>query len=194
VTLTLAGQKVLDGKVYMRQAGYAEREHSVQIGIVSYVQSVVSSTVDGKPGQYINQTLQQIGSAVFGKVGIGFSLDGMPPGADKIFPRVSEAIGESRHAFIENLCRMRNIHLIDGGNNNVIGFRGSKGGGLVLKEGYNILHARIIFADDDFAQEHAVLAENHSQDTSGANSNVEARKTLSPPFGNSDNRNRTIVA
>src|SRR5437762_1038050 len=68
VTVKLTGQLVIDGEVYLRQAAYNAREHSVQIGISSFAQSVVASTVDGKPGQYTNQTLQQIASACFGKV------------------------------------------------------------------------------------------------------------------------------
>jgi prophage tail gpP-like protein len=205
-TVTLAGQKVLDGQVYLRQAAYRAREHAVQIGICSFAQNVIASTVDVNPGQYINQTLQQIVSACFGKVGIGFSIDGSPPGADKVFPRVSEHIGESRYDFAERLCRMRNIHMVDGGNSNIIGFRGpaksgsldssgrlivqpSKGSetntGLMLQEGVNILQARLLLSNNDFASEQAVNGDDTGNDAGDANRSSEATASLTPP----NNRN-----
>jgi hypothetical protein len=120
-TITLAGETAIDGYVYLRQSSYDAKEHGVQIGICSNSQAIMASTVDANPGQYINQTLQQIGSAVFGKVGVNFSVIAE---ASEPFPRVSEHVGETRFAFIERLGRMRNIHLIDDGQGGIIGFRG----------------------------------------------------------------------
>jgi hypothetical protein len=97
----LAGIPVIGGIVTVRQPAFDGNTHGVEIIISSLSQRVEVSTVDAQPGQYLNQTLQAIGSAVFGKVGVGFSM----LGADKPFPRVSEMIGETRFQFIERLGR-----------------------------------------------------------------------------------------
>src|ERR1017187_7147111 len=47
----LAGQKVIDGLVYLRQAAYDSNTHAVQIGISSFAQAVMVSSVDASPGQ-----------------------------------------------------------------------------------------------------------------------------------------------
>jgi prophage tail gpP-like protein len=177
----LAGFKVMDGMVYLRQAAYDAGQHAVQIGISSRAQSVVASTVDTNPGQYINQTLQQIASAVFGKVGVGFSIDGSPPGADKPFPRVSEHVGETRFAFIERLCRMRNVHVIDNGGT-ILAFRGPSSGGLTLTEGKDILRARLSLSNNDHADNVTANAQNHSQDSADANRASSATITVTPPI------------
>ena len=188
--VTLAGQQVLNGEVYLRQGAYNAKEHSVQIGISSLAQSVVASTVDGKPGQYVNQTLQQIASACFGKVGIGFSLSGAPSGAAKVFARVSEHQGETRQSFIERLCRMRNIHMVDGGNGSIVGFRGASSGSLSLVEGQNIIQARLLLANNDFASEIASKGNNFNQADADSNRQSQASTTLTP----SNNRSVTVVA
>jgi prophage tail gpP-like protein len=81
VSVALAGQNVMNGVVYLRQVAYDGHQHAVQIGISSKAQSLIASTVDANPGQYINQTCQQIASAICSKVGVSFSIDGNPPGA-----------------------------------------------------------------------------------------------------------------
>src|SRR5665647_572937 len=60
----LAGQLAISGIVTTRQAAYADKEHGVEIIVASYTESGIASTVDANPGQYKNQTIQQIASAV----------------------------------------------------------------------------------------------------------------------------------
>jgi hypothetical protein len=88
----------------LRQAAYDSTSHAVQIGIASKAQVIMPSTVQAKPGQYKQQTIQQIGSAAFGSVGVGFNGIGSPSGADQPFQRVSEQVGETFYGFIERLC------------------------------------------------------------------------------------------
>jgi len=167
-TITLGGQTAITGYVYLRQAAMDPRTHACQIGISSRSQAVLKTTVDGSPGQYVNQTLQQIGSACFGKVGVGFNIIGSPAGASNVFERVSETLGQTRFNFIENLCRLRNLHMIDDGQGNISAFRGPQGTAAPLQEGVNILRARIMLKIDDQNETLTGFAQTYRQGAPGA--------------------------
>jgi hypothetical protein len=122
--VTLAGRKVLNGFVYLRQAYTDANQHGVQIGIVSKTQNIIASTVDCKPGQYTNKTLTEICNAITNPVGVTFKLIGNPDGAEEPFKRFAEHMGERRIDCITRACQMRNIHLVEGSNGELIGFRG----------------------------------------------------------------------
>jgi prophage tail gpP-like protein len=122
--------------------------------------------VDANPGQYLNQTLQQIASAVAGKVGVGFSILGSPAGANKIFERVSEHVGETRFEFIERLSRMRNVHLFDDGKGNIQAMRTpTTSAGITLAEGVNILKARLVERIDDAWDHLEMIGQNDLNDS-----------------------------
>jgi prophage tail gpP-like protein len=179
-TMTLGGVTALTGTVYLRQAAYDANTHAVQIGIASQVHAVIRTSVDGAPGQYLNQNLQQIASACFGKVGVGFTILGAPAGADLVFKRISETIGQSRFAFIEQLCRLRNLHMIDDGAGNVTAFRGPQGAAAPLQEGVNILKARLLLKIDDTVENINGTSQFYNQGSQGAS--TTASGTVSPPF------------
>jgi prophage tail gpP-like protein len=152
VQVMLAGQLAISGQITVRQPSYSADAHGVQLVVSSLTQNTTISTVDAAPGQYLNLTLAQIASAVFGKVGVGFSIVGSPAGADKPFPRISEMIGETRFTFIERLARMRNVHLIDDGKGSCLATRQPGAMAATLVEGQNILHARAIMSINDSAE------------------------------------------
>jgi prophage tail gpP-like protein len=194
-TVLLAGQKVIDGKVYLRQAVYDKGSHSVQIGIWSESHHVTVGTVDAKPGQYKNSTLQQIGAAVFGKVGVGFNVVGSPAGADKIFPRVNETVGETRFCFIERLCRMRNLYMIDDGQGNISAVRGpTSGSACVLQEGRNILRARLILKNNEYADTMTYVGQDPNAQSGDLARGSSASVKLPPFYGNSAGPDMKIVA
>ena len=91
VQVLLAGEAVVNGWVYLRQATTDTNSHSVQIGIASPAQEIVASTVETKPGIYKNQSAQQIGSALAGKMGVGFSIAGNPPGGKSAISQIRGA-------------------------------------------------------------------------------------------------------
>ena len=164
----LGGVLAISGYVTVRQAFCNAAMHGVEITVTSHTQDVVSSTVDASPGQYIGYTLQQIANAVAGKVGVNFAILASPAGADKPFSRVSEHFGETRFAFIERLCRMRNLHLSDDENGNLLAFRGGGSSGVAqLIEGQNILSARIVMQDTDTVNQATVSGENVAGSASG---------------------------
>jgi prophage tail gpP-like protein len=187
VSVTLAGQRILTGLVYMRQAVVDPENHVVQIGISSLAQSVMASTVDGKPGQYVNQTLQQIGSACFGKVGVNFTITAS---GDMPFPRVSEHIGETRFAFIERLCRMRNMHMVDDGNGGIEAFRGASSGILTIKEGFNLERGRVLLKNNDHVDEINVHGQDFGNDSADVNRSPTGSTSVDPPI----NRPFSIIA
>lgn len=194
-SVTLAGQTVIDGIVYLRQGALDPNNHAVQIGISSLAQGVIASTVRNAPGQYLNQTLLQIGSAVFGEIGVKFSIAGSPPGADKIFPRISEHVGETRFDFISALCRMRNLHLVDDGQNGIVAFRGPQGRAVqVLQEGFNILRANILLKNNEHADNLQALGQQPNQDSGDVNRSSRAYATVDPPIGRNINLPCEIIA
>lgn len=186
-SVSLAGQTIITGLVYMRQGVIDRETRQVQIGISSMGQAVMASTVDGEPGQYVNQTLQQIGSAVFGKVGVNFTVKAS---GDEPFPRVSEHIGESRFAFIERLCRMQNMHMIDDGTGGIVAFRGSDGSGLIIREGFNIERGRILLKNNDHVDEIVVKGHDANNDSADANRSPTGQTSVDPPV----NRPFKIIA
>jgi len=178
-TVTLAGQTVIDGVVYLRQGVANANMHAVQIGIVSKAKPITVSTVRASPGQYRNQTLEQMVSSVFGEVGVPFSLKGAPAGADKVFARVSEHVGETRYDFAERLARMRNIHLIDDGQNGIMGFRGPFGNAATqVVEGHNMLRGRILLKDNESVEQLRCRGQQANQDDAYANAQSAAEKQV----------------
>jgi prophage tail gpP-like protein len=180
-TVTLGGAKAITGNVYLRQAAADDKTHAVQIGIASKSHIILRTSVDGKPGQYLNQNIQQIGSACFGKVGVNFNVVGAPSGANTPFARISETIGQTRFSFIENLCRLRNLHLIDDGQGGISAFRSSQGKVAPLQEGVNILKSRLLLKADEYVENLNGLAQIYKQGAPGAQ--VSATATVSNPVG-----------
>jgi len=181
-TVSLAGKQIMNGQVYLRQGVADGGTHEIQIGICSISQAVMASTVTGEPGQYVNQTLQQIGSAVFGEIGVNFTVTAS---GDMPFPRVSEHIGESRYSFIERLCRMRNMHMIDDGQGGLLAFRGAAAGGLTLSEGKNIKRGRILLKNNEHVDDITVKGQDAGQDSADQNRSPEANTKADPPIGRS---------
>lgn len=168
VEVYLGDRRAIKGFVYLRQASADGYQHGVQIGIASYSQAVVVSTVDCKPGQYVNQTLQQIVSSSFGKVGVNFRIDGSPAGADLKFDRVSEHMGERRFDLATRLCNMRNLMMVDSPEG-IVAFRGAKGGGLTIREGYNMLRGRVLLQTWDAPDNIEYNGQDHSKDSADEN-------------------------
>lgn len=212
-TVSLAGKQTINGAVYLRQGAVDASAHVVQIGIMSRAQAVAVSTVDANPGQYKNQTLQQIGTVVFGKVGVAWNVTA--PNADTPFPRVSEHVGETRFCFIERLCRMQNVHMIDDGNGGIIGFRGPlatsspaatqaapkrviiTGGtvvggpqqqipmtNLVLQEGVNIKSGRVLLKNNEMVTDIGIYGSNYGQNSADMNRQTYGHSTISPSVPN----------
>jgi prophage tail gpP-like protein len=180
VQMTLAGFPVINGFVYLRQSANDDKTHAVQIGVASKTQAVIRNTVQVKPGSYPNQTIQQIGSAVFGKVGVSFNVIGSPSGSELKFVRACEQPGESPFNFIERLCRMVNLHMMDDGKGNISAFRGPQGNvSSPLQEGVNILRARLLLQVDDHVETYGAVSQesNPSSGPSGAQNMATATAT-----------------
>lgn len=174
----LGGRQVINGKVTVRQASYDKGQHSVLIVVSSKTVVMNCSTVDGTPGFYQKYTLKQIGDAVAGKVGVGFQIMGAPPGADKVFPRVSEHIGETRYDFLSRLGAMRNLYLRDDGNGTIVCSRGVGSLVATLNEGganRNILSASLTLRDDDYGNPLNIVGDNIAGSSTGIIDDNEAR-------------------
>ncbi|HEY2210279.1 MAG TPA: hypothetical protein VGH62_01425 [Bradyrhizobium sp.] len=181
--VSLAGRKVLDGKVYLRQAAIDPNSHAVQIGIASNAQTIIPTTVESKPGTYKKQTIESIGKAVFGKYGVAFKVVGNPTGAILPFPRVSERVGETCFSFIERLSRLRNLYMIDDGQGGIEAYRGPQGTTAPLQEGRNILRARILLRNDEHLENLQGVGQTSGESSADASRDVSAQTTIPPVFG-----------
>jgi prophage tail gpP-like protein len=166
VEASLAGRKVAKGKVSVRQVGYDKDNHAVRFVVQSKVADLINGTVEAKPGEYKKQTIQQIGNAVLAPLGVGFRISGALAGADKIFPRVNVQIGESPFDLIERLCRMRNLHLIDDAEGNLLATRGNGGVVADLREGRNIKSAEMVWREDQAVGQITALGDHPGTDQS----------------------------
>jgi prophage tail gpP-like protein len=164
VSAYLAGTLVATGKVAVRQVAYDKNTHAVRFIVQSKVADLVNGTVEAKPGQYRKSNLKQIAGAVLGPYGIALAISGAPAGADKIFERVSVQVGESPFELIERLCRMRNLHLVDDAQGNLIASRGGDAVGGDLQEGRNILSAQMVWREDQAVDQIKALGDEHGRD------------------------------
>jgi prophage tail gpP-like protein len=185
-TVTLAGQPALiGGLVDLRQVYYDKDSHGVQVRITSRTQQALSSTVAGKPGQYTNSTFQQIIQAVCKGIGINTQVIGNPPGADKVFLRVSEHIGETCYAFMERLGRQRDLHVVDDVNGNlnwIRGGSGNEGSTDPLVEGQNILSARVVMENNPFVPAVTGLTQNIGSNQTWASDAQDVSATVPNPL------------
>ena len=95
----LMGIKVITGFVMSRQVVFDRGTHAVEIIVAAYPQSLDAGTVQGKPGQYLNQTIQQIATSAAGTVGVKVKLVGELSGTEIPFPRISEHIWRTSDRF-----------------------------------------------------------------------------------------------
>lgn len=195
VKATLGGQQVFDGYVTIRQAFYDSKNRGVQLVAASRPRDAVTATVKSTPGQYRNQTVQQMCSAVCGPIGLSVSV----LANNVTFPRVSEQPGETIMAFMQRLARHANLHAWDDANGNLY-FGNFSGGstGATLTEGGNILAARF-HADDQWAD---AVVNGLGQNVGGSASNVagtdaaQVKATVANPgfMGGGVARQATIIA
>jgi prophage tail gpP-like protein len=109
----LCGQKVISGFVMTRQVAADKGTHAVEIIVAAIPQSLDAGTVQGKPGQYINQTVQQIATSAAGLANVKVRLIGELSGTEIPFKRISEHVGERLADFIGRLAGWRNLHMTD---------------------------------------------------------------------------------
>jgi prophage tail gpP-like protein len=120
----LCGIKCMDGYVMSRQAVVDKNTHGVEVVVASKTQNAIIGTVQNNPGQYKNQTLSQMATAVLSKVGVNFKMTGDTSGTEIPFDRVSEHIGERAIDFVQRLAMWRNMHLVDDSQGNLVATRG----------------------------------------------------------------------
>jgi prophage tail gpP-like protein len=184
--VTLAGKPALTGGIVdLRQVYYNKDSHGVQVRITSRTQQALSSTVAGKPGQYTNSTFAQIAQAVCQGIGLNAQVIGSPSGADKVFLRVSEHVGETCYAFLERLARQRDLHVVDDVNGNLNWVRGGSGGGGAadaLVEGQNILSARVVMENNPLVPTVTGITQNIGNDQTWASDAQDVSATVPNPL------------
>lgn len=146
----LAGVKVASGIIFLRQAAYDARQHSLRLQACSKTEDLLYNTVEASAG-FQNKTLEQIGAQLAKPSGVTFKIDGKPEGADKPFARFHPVPGETIAAAISRLCRMRNLFVMDDEEGTLIAKRLDGKGDTVahFEEGRNILSASCVMSDEN---------------------------------------------
>jgi prophage tail gpP-like protein len=197
VTITLGGQLAVTGQAYLRAVAYDKEAHDVKIGVYGTGNAAMNTTVTNAPGEYKNQTLQQIASAVLVPVGITPIVIG--PNGAKLFALVHEQPGELRGAMLERLARMRGMQITDDQHGNVIfnQLSSTVGTAATFVEGGNIVRGRIIMQ----APYGSAMIAVEGQDVGGSSTNMAGVLASQPSasaaginiFQNPP-KNRTVVA
>lgn len=144
--ISLAGRKVFDGRIRGRQPAFDANTHRLMISGKAVSAKMGVATVDHSKGEFKGYTLSQIAGAVLAPLGLKFKLQGETSGAEIPFECVNVQVGETVFHFIERLCRMRNIFLMDDADGTIIGFRVGSATSVVanLQEGRNILSGSLV--------------------------------------------------
>lgn len=200
VTVTLAGRTVMnDGVVTVRQASIDAEQHLIEIIAQSPTMRLPIATPDPPP-QFKNSTITQIANALTGPLGITFRLSGNTDGADKTFERFSVHYGETVLQAIDRMARMRNLHLVDDANGNLVGMRGGQAtGGTVpvpsagignvstvagqLVEGQNIERGNVIITAENAFANLRVWGQNFGNDTHWGDTARDVSATSDNPDG-----------
>lgn len=150
VSIVLAGHKVAQGLIYVRQAALTERSHAVMLqGASTPMELVIASHVT-KGGQYKGYDFSQIAKSVVAPFGISFDWANMPEEASKPFRDPQTFPGETAFQFLERLARQRGIKLHDDENGNLVGddVKGQSGSQTaMLEEGKNIYSINAMVQD-----------------------------------------------
>ena len=176
----LDGILVISGFVMTRQVCYAAGVHQVEIIVCSLTQSVDAATVKASPGQYLNQDIKQIVTAVLKPVGLSLRMVGDLSNALLPFERVSEHVGERISDFVSRLAFIRNLHICDDENGNLVLGRGQAGGGggLWLREGVNILSARLVDSIMSSVNQIVLDGQQHGSDQHHGTDASQIRQTV----------------
>jgi prophage tail gpP-like protein len=181
----LCGIQCINGYVKSRQTVFDKNTHAVEIVVASTTQNAIIGTVTNNPGQYKNQTLSQMATAVLSKVGVNFKMTGDTSGTDIPFDRVSEHIGERAIDFVQRLAMWRNMYLVDDSQGNLIATRGGSSGSsaAMLVEGQNIESARLVMDFDTTTDRLSVTTQRAGNDqTNGTASSQVFASTNVPNY------------
>ena len=190
--IRLAGRTVIPGITDVRQVAYDDKQHALQIHGLSKVSDIIYATVNSEPGEFKNYSLQQIANAVLQPFGIRLTLKGATAGADKPFPKVNVQVGETVFAFLERLCRFRNVFLTDDANGNLVAYRaGGRPSPIAdLEEGRNIKVASITMSDEQALSKIEVKGQRPGSDGAFGD---DARDVAATALNGAVNRHRPLV-
>jgi prophage tail gpP-like protein len=190
----LAGRKVIDGMVSVRQSAYDPANHGLQVTVCSKTIDAVLASIDAKTGQFKKYPLSAIANSVLSPFGISFEIQGSPEGADKIFDRVNIQVGETPWHLIERLARMRNLFLMP--NNDGTGLVAHRAGSdpvvAQLQEGRNIKSAQCVLRDDFAMNKIGVSGQKKGSDDEWGDDARVSATAMNP--GVTHNRPLTLVA
>lgn len=165
-TVSLAGIKVIDGYVEQRQAAFDANHHGVLVAGRSKTNDYVDSTVERKNSHFKNKSFEDIAKKVLEPFGLKMKIENPPKDFDKKFKDVSSNPGETAHAFIERLARVRGAFVRDDKEGNVVvGTADGKASGQIkLVEGKNIKSMNCLIRDDNIFSKIAAVGQQRGDD------------------------------
>lgn len=197
VTITLAGEKFIDGEILVRQAVLNATTHAVQLQGMSRSANLNKGSFEGGTGQFKDFTFQQIANSVCGRQTppIKFIPKNPPPGWDKPFRDTQVYHGESDFQFLERLARMRGIVLTTDKDGNLVGgsIKGGGDGAATLVEGKNIVSITAVMQNTALTSKIRVTGQQKGGDDVLEKDAAQVSATAENPAA-TDGKTKIIVA
>lgn len=197
VTITLAGEKFIDGEIMVRQAVLNATAHAVQLQGMSRSANLNKGSFEGGTGQFKEFTFPQIANSICGrqKPPIKFIAKDPPPGWDKPFRDTQVYHGESDFQFLERLARMRGIVLTTDKDGNLVGgsIKGGGKGAATLTEGKNIVSITAVMQNASLTSKIKVTGQQKGGDNILEKDAAHVSATAENPAA-TDGKTKVIVA
>ena len=197
VTISLAGEKFIDGEIMVRQAVLNATAHAVQLQGMSRSANLNKGSFEGGTGQLKEFTFQQIANLICGrqKPPIKFIPKDPPPGWDKPFRDAQVFHGESDFQFTERLARMRGVVLTTDKDGNLVGgsIKGGDKGAATLTEGKNIVSITAVMQNASLTSKIKVTGQQKGGDNIFEKDAAQVSATAENPAAK-DGKTRIVVA
>jgi prophage tail gpP-like protein len=185
VSITLAGQLALTGRVTTRTVAYDGKSHQIVVAGRTIGAVLRDASVKVKQGNYDGYTFEQAARSVMQPHNISLVMSEAGDDAKIPFKRLSVQYGESPAEFIGRLAMQRGLYLSDDPKGNLVASKpkGNAPSSGTFTEGVNILRATCKMDDQGQAGKHTGVAQAPGSDSSWPSRAISASVTTSgsPP-------------
>lgn len=167
VTISLAGEQVINGEVTTRSVAYDKASHQIVIAGKCKTADLAKSSVVVKPGTYDGYTFEQAARAVMQPHPSQLIMSNPPQSASKPFANLAVQYGETVGEFVDRIAKMRGLFLWDDENGNLLAGGADPSGAPVadLVEGQNILSATLNWTNDQVLNTFRTTGQQPGNDT-----------------------------
>jgi len=162
-TVKLAGILAISGRVFIRQAHYNARQHSIEIQGWTYSADAAAAAVTHQTMEFKKVGYQQLASTLLKSINVPFQVVGgaLP---NMKFDRISITPGESIRDVLERYARPIGAALTSNPRGDFVAAMGWLPGGDAIIEGINIIEARGLIQNLDGSSSNAAISQEPGTD------------------------------